>query len=316
MHQAIQDHEINYSNLAQLGTHQFHIANDKSAYHKQGLLNLIVKGHVTGSEVKEMAAELNYPSDITQVRHLVAYETYIRQKNDDKAVWLFTGYSLHPHYKTEVINGRAVVKEACFVELQEHDVACSNKPVPVTALFYSGLKSPVDSTEYLNALIQLDMKVLEASYGSVPAAHEITHYAVENALASFERPLFIEVQDKESGKFVFASLPSTDIESIIEQIKEIAATGLYAENREIAHSPDGRPFISLNYDSQNIDFNQFGDFGEREYLVQRMITAIKRGYALSLSQLDNDSAWFDFSRNVLRNGLFFELPIFTQAEHV
>lgn len=316
MFQAPQDHEINFSNLAQLGDHQYHVAQDKSAYHKQGLLNLFVKGHVQAVQVKAIATELNYPSDLIKVRHLVAYENYTRDKTAEKPEWVFTGYSLHPHYETQVINGRAVAKEALYVELHDQDIACSAKPVPVTALFYCGLKSPLDSTEYLKALIELDMQTIVNHYGKVPAPYELHHFANEKELAAFERPLFIEVMDKETGEFVFASMPSTDIDQVIDQIKEIAETGVYGDGREISYSKEGKPYVALNYDSQSIDFTQYGDFGEREYLVQRIITAMKRGYAPRINQLDSDSNWFNFSRESLGNSLFVKLPAFTELDHI
>lgn len=316
MFQAPQTHEINFSNLAQLGDHQYHISQDKSAYHKQGLLNLFVKGHIPAIQLKAIAAELNYPAELTKVRHLVAYENYSRDKTAAKPEWVFTGYSLHPHYETQVVNGRAVAKEALYVELHDQDIACSLKPVPVTALFYCGLKSPLDSTDYLEALIELDMQTLVNHFGKLPAPHELHHFANENKLAAFERPLFIEVMDKETGEFVFATLPSTDIDQVINQIKHIAETGVYGNGREISYREDGKPYVSLNYDSQSISFTQHGNFGEHDYLVQRIITAMKRGYAPRINQLDNDSHWFDFSRETLGNNLFVKLPVFTELDHI
>lgn len=316
MFKSPQENEINFSNLVQLDNHQYHIAHDKAAFHKQGLLNLFVKGHVPAYQVKALASTLNYPVDLTQVRHLVAYENYTRDKHAQNPEWVFTGYTLHPQYETQVINGRAVAKEAHYVELHDREVACSSKPVPVTALFYCGLQAPTDSTEYLDALIELDLQAIQNYFGEMPSPHELHHFANLNELAAFERPLFIEVMDKQTGEFVFASMPTTDIDLVIAKIKEIAESGTYADGREIGFSEDGRPYVSLNYDSQTIDFNQFGDFGEREYLVQRIITAIKRGYAPRISQLDNDSYWFDFSRDVLGNSLFVKLPAFTELDHI
>ena len=316
MFQVPQAHEINFSNLSQWENYQFHIAQDKSAYHKQGLLNLIVKGHIPAFQVKAIAAELNYPADLTKVRHLVAYENYTRDKTAEKPEWVFAGYSLHPHYETQIVNGRAVAKEALYVELHDHEIACSSKPVPVTALFYCGLKSPVDSTEYLEALIELDMQSIVNHFGELPAPHTLHHFVNEHKLAAFERPLFIEVMDKETGEFVFASMPTTDIDQVLNQIKEIAMSGVYGHGREINYCPNGKPYIALNYDGQSINFNQYGDFGESEYLVQRIITAMKRGYAPRFDQLDNDNHWFSFSRETLGNNLFVKLPVFTELDHI
>lgn len=307
---------ICYSNLNQSGEHYYHIEKNNAAFHEAGLLNLMVKGHVTGNILKAIAADYNYPTQITQIRHLAVYENYTRPKNTAEASWHFTGYSLHPLHKIEVINGRAVTKEAHFVEFPDHFTACSSKPVPVTALYYADLKSPRNSTAYLDALIELDLQLIKNKFGELPAPQEITQFVYDCPLDSFERPLLIEVMDKATRSFVYATLPSTDIESVLAQIKNIAATGLYGDNKEIEYNPNGKPYVSLSYDSQNIDFNQYGDFGDREYLVQRLLVSMKRGYALNINQLDNDRSWFEFSRNVLDTGLYVELKPFTETDFV